>query len=188
MNTSVLKRIAGGDSTAVRDCIDHYGALVWSLARRLSRTPTDAEDATQEIFLHIWQNAARFDDTKGSESLFIAMLARRRLIDRLRKSSTEPPMDSSVDVTESVAWSDPGTSPETSIEAEQARRALLKLRPEQRQVIELGIMHGLSHAQIAARLNMPLGTVKSCMRRGLLRVRETMITHDAQRVSAGSDG
>ena len=155
----------------MRECIAEYGALVWSLARRLSRTPADAEDATQEIFLDIWRSAARFDATQGSDKVFIAMIARRRLIDRLRKTTGEPAMDP-VDVLETVAWSDPGTTSETSLEAEQAARALQELRPEQREVLELGLLHGLSQSEIAARLGMPLGTVKSFMRRGLIRVRE----------------
>jgi RNA polymerase sigma-70 factor (ECF subfamily) len=171
MSPSVLQRIASGEPGAVRECIDEYGALVWSLARRLSRTPSDAEDATQEIFLDIWRSAGRFDATQGTDKTFIAMIARRRLIDRLRKTSNEPPMDP-VEVLETVAWSDPGTASETSLEAGQAARALLELRPEQRQVLELGLLHGLSQSEIAARLEMPLGTVKSFMRRGLMKVRE----------------
>lgn len=171
LSPSVLQRIASGDAAAVRDCIDEYGALIWSLARRLSRTPSDAEDATQEIFLDIWRSAARFDAAQGSDKVFIAMIARRRLIDRLRKTSAEPPMDP-VEVLEAVAWSGPGTASETSVEAEQAARALQELRPEQRQVLELGLLHGLTQSEIAARLEMPLGTVKSFMRRGLIKVRE----------------
>ena len=180
MSPSVLQRIAGGDPAAVRECIEQYGPLVWSLARRLSRTASDAEDATQEIFLDIWRSAGRFDASQGSDKVFIAMIARRRLIDRLRKTSAEPPMDP-VESLESVAWADPGTSSETSIEADQAARALAELRPEHRQVLELGLLHGLSQSEIAARLSMPLGTVKSFMRRGLIRVREFMNV-DAKRV------
>src|SRR5580700_4844427 len=93
MSSSVLQRIARGDAAAVRECIEQYGALVWSLARRLSRTPADAEDATQDIFLDIWRSAGRFDESQGSDKVFIAMIARRRLIDRLRKATAEPPMD-----------------------------------------------------------------------------------------------
>jgi RNA polymerase sigma factor (sigma-70 family) len=169
----VLQRIASGDATAVHECIDTYGALIWSLARRLTRTPADAEDAAQEIFLDIWRSAGRFDPSQGSDKVFIAMIARRRLIDRLRRISSEPPLDS-VDVFETVAWSDPGTAAAISHEAEQAARALQELRPEQRRVLELGLLHGLSQSEIAARLGMPLGTVKSFMRRGLIRVREFM--------------
>ncbi|MDB6086120.1 MAG: polymerase, sigma-24 subunit, subfamily [Gammaproteobacteria bacterium] len=185
MNPSVLQRIAGGDSAAVRECIDQYGALVWSLARRLSRTVADAEDATQEIFLDIWRSAARFDASQGSDKLFIAMIARRRLIDRLRKATAEPPMDP-IEVLETAAWSDPGTASETSLEAGQAMRALAELRPEQRQVLELGLLQGLSQTEISTRLGMPLGTVKSYMRRGLIRVREFM-NIDGEHVSARSD-
>ena len=182
LSLSVLQRIASGDAAAVRECIDEYGGLVWSLARRLSRTPSDAEDATQEIFLDIWRSAGRFDTSQGSDKMFIAMIARRRLIDRLRKTTGEPPMDS-VETLESVAWSDPGIASEISVEAELAARALKELRPEQRQVLELGLLHGLSQSEIAERLGMPLGTVKSFMRRGLLRVREFMKI-DAEGVSA----
>jgi RNA polymerase sigma-70 factor (ECF subfamily) len=153
--------------------MEEFGPLVWSLARRLSRTASDAEDATQEIFLDIWRSAGRYDASIGSDRVFIAMIARRRLIDRLRKKSAEPPMDPP-EVLESVAWADPGTQPETSIAVEQAVRAMAELRPEQRQVLELGLMHGLSQSEISSRLGMPLGTVKSLMRRGLLRVREYM--------------
>jgi RNA polymerase sigma-70 factor, ECF subfamily len=182
LSPSVLQRIASGEPAAVRDCIAEYGALVWSLARRLTRTPADAEDATQEIFLDIWRSAGRFDAKQGSDKVFIAMIARRRLIDRLRKTTSEPPMDS-VDILESINWSDPGTASETSQEAEQAARAMAELRPEQREVLELGLVHGLSQSEIATRLGIPLGTVKSFMRRGLIRVREYM-NIDAESVSA----
>ncbi len=183
MTSSMLQRIASGDSAAVRECIDQYGALIWSIARRLSRTPSDAEDATQEIFLDIWRSAARFDASQGSDKVFIAMIARRRLIDRLRKSSAEPPMDT-MEALDLVAAGDQVTSSETSMEAEQATRALAELRPEQRQVLELGLLHGLSQSEIATRLKMPLGTVKSFMRRGLIKVRENM-NIAAEGVSAG---
>jgi RNA polymerase sigma-70 factor, ECF subfamily len=173
MSSRVLQRIASGDAGAVRECMDLYGPLVWSLARRLSRSPADAEDATQEIFLDIWRSAARFDPAQGSDKMFVAMIARRRLIDRLRKRSAEPPMDPP-EILESVAWADPAALPETSTDAAQAARAIEELKPEQRQVLELSLMHGLSQSEIASRLSLPLGTVKSLMRRGLLRVRELM--------------
>jgi RNA polymerase sigma-70 factor, ECF subfamily len=181
MSPTVLQRIASGDASAVRECMERYGPLVWSLARRMSRTAADAEDATQEIFLDIWRSAGRYDASQGSDKIFIATIARRRLIDRLRKRSAEPPMDPP-EVLETVAWAEPGNLPESSTEAGQAVRALAELKPEQRQVLELGLMHGLTQSEIATRLGMPLGTVKSLMRRGLLRVREFMNV-DAEGVS-----
>jgi RNA polymerase sigma-70 factor, ECF subfamily len=182
MTSSVLQRIASGDTAAVRECIDQYGALVWSLARRLSRTPSDAEDATQDIFLDIWRSAGRYDQSQGSDKVFIAMIARRRLIDRLRKATAEPPMERE-EALESVAWASPGDAPEISFEADQAMRALAELRPEQRQVLELGLLQGLSQSEIAVRLKLPLGTVKSFMRRGLIKVRD-YLNIDAEGISA----
>ena len=184
MSSSVLQRIAGGDSTAVRECIEQYGALVWSLARRLTRSPSDAEDATQEIYLDVWRSAARFDPSQGSDKVFIAMIARRRLIDRLRKTRAEPPTEP-IEALETMAWAEQGTASETTAEAEQAKRALAELRPEQRQVLELGLLHGLTQSEIASRLELPLGTVKSFMRRGLIKVREYMNV-DAEGVSSGA--
>ncbi len=81
---TILQRVAAGDSSAVDDCLAQYGALVWSLARRHSPNYSDAEDAVQEAFLGIWQGAGRFDPEKGSETTFITMIVRRRLIDRRR--------------------------------------------------------------------------------------------------------
>lgn len=183
---SVLQRIAGGYLDAMRECIDQYGGLVWSLARRWSRTAADAEDATQEICRHIWRSADRFDDSKGSETVFITMISRRRLIDHLRKTMAEPIMESSPGVLESVAGPhDPGTSWETSIDAAQAMLALAELRPSHRQVLELGILRGLTQAEIARRLDLPLGTVKAWMRRGLMRVRPCM-KNGNKRILAGN--
>lgn len=174
MTQSILQRIASGDTSAVRECLERYGGLVRYLARRLSRTPSDAEDATQDIFLQLWRQANRFDAALGSEKTFIAMIARRRLIDQLRKGAAESVMNSSQDLDVSLAWSEPGNTSENSLEVDRAVQALAELRPVQRQVLELGLMHDLSHSEIANRLGLPLGSVKTFMRRGLMRVREYM--------------
>ncbi|HVF46923.1 MAG TPA: sigma-70 family RNA polymerase sigma factor, partial [Pyrinomonadaceae bacterium] len=84
MTQSILQRVADGDRTAVQDCLNTYGGLVWSIARRLLRNSDEAEDAVQEIFVDIWKNAARFDESRSSETTYIAMIARRRLIDKIR--------------------------------------------------------------------------------------------------------
>ena len=87
MAEPLLQKIANGDSSAVDECLAKYGNLVWSIARRYSPNNSDAEDATQEVFLEIWKNAARYDSDLSSEATFITMIARRRLIDRHRKQS-----------------------------------------------------------------------------------------------------
>ena len=171
MAESFLHRIAQGDKTAVQDCLSKYGGLVWSLARRMSPNAEDAEDAVQEIFVDVWKNAERFDETQSSETTFIAMIARRRLIDRLRSAKRRIATDS---IEEMISEPNNRADEEmqTTIEAKDAARALRQLRPEQRQVLQLSIIQGLSHQEISDATGMPLGTVKTHARRGLLQVRE----------------
>lgn len=173
MTDSVLARVAQGNPRAVRECIDQFGSLIWSIARRLTRTRADAEDAVQEIFMDIWRSAGRFDPAQGSEKVFVATIARRRLIDRMRRTANQGRTES-IDDVESLSWADPGAGAEISAEAQAAARAVMQLRPEQRRVLELGILQGLSHSEIADALQMPLGTVKTMMRRGLIQVRQLM--------------
>jgi RNA polymerase sigma-70 factor (ECF subfamily) len=179
MEESVLKRIARGEQRAVSECIDQFGNLIWALARRLSRTRADAEDAVQEIFIDLWRSAGRFDPAQGSEKVFITTIARRRLIDRLRRTAQEPAREST-EALDAAGFAEPGTRGEVCVEAEQAARAVARLKPEQQKVLELGILHGLSHSEIAAKTGMALGTVKTNMRRGLIEVRELMETLGAQ--------
>jgi RNA polymerase sigma-70 factor (ECF subfamily) len=181
MAEAILNRIASGDKTAVENCLDTYGGLVWSLARRMC--PNDAEDAVQEIFIDIWKNAARFDAAQASETTFVAMIARRRLIDRIRKITRQPNIDSFEDIL--VEPSDnTGGKIQLGVEARQAAEALKELRSEQRQILHLSIIQGFSHQEIADALQMPLGTVKTHARRGLIRVREILGLESTKEVSA----
>lgn len=173
MSPSLLKRIAAGDGGAVRECIDRYGGLVWSLARRMSPAPAEAEDAVQEIFLDLWRSAARFDPGISSEVTFVAMIARRRLLDRRRTRRRTPETSSLADEPTPVEHAGAARM-EACAEAGLAASALAQLRPEQRLVLVLSACHGLSHEEIASTVNMPLGTVKAHARRGLLRVRELL--------------
>lgn len=170
---TILQRIAGGDQTAVQECLKSYGGLVWSLARRMLRNTEDAEDAVQEIFLDIWKNAARFDPAQASETTFIAMIARRRLIDRIRHVKRRISADSIDDVLAEPSVRDDKVM-QTNVEAREAAKALDQLRPEQRQVLQLSIVHGLSHQEISDATGLPLGTVKTHARRGILQVREIL--------------
>jgi RNA polymerase sigma-70 factor, ECF subfamily len=169
----LLPRIAAGDRTAIRDCIAQYGGLIWSLARRAA--PSDAEDAVQEIFLDLWKSAARYDVSLGSETTFVATIARRRLVDRRRQRARRPETESLADANSAAASVVSGSvPPEMGAEAALAARALDQLRPEQRQVLILTACHGLSHEEVATSTGMPLGTVKAHARRGLIRVREAL--------------
>ena len=167
----LLPRVASGDRLAVRECLERYGGLVWSLARRARLAQDEAEDVVQEIFLDLWRSAGRFDPAVASEPTFVAMIARRRLVDQRRQRQRRPETEPFVD-------SQPAAStlpaPELGAEAAQAARALEQLRPEQRQVLILTTCQGLSHEEVAHTTGMPLGTVKAHARRGLLRVREML--------------
>ena len=173
MNQAILQRVANGDGDAVKECLDKYGGLVWSIARKMLRNADEAEDAVQEIFVDIWKNAVRFDPGLASETTFIAMIARRRLIDRIRYSTRRISADSLDDVLlEPFTRSD--QTMQMSIEAQQAAEAMRELRPEQQQVLRLSIVQGMSHQEISEATGMPLGTVKTHARRGLLHVREVL--------------
>ncbi|MGD9630032.1 MAG: RNA polymerase sigma factor [Pyrinomonadaceae bacterium] len=170
---TILQRIADGDQSAVDECLKTYGGLVWSLARRMLRNTEDAEDAAQEVFLDVWKNAERFDPDQASETTFVAMITRRRLIDRIRHVQRRISADSLEDVlAEPSVRSD--TTMQTNVEAREAAKALDQIRPEQRQVLQMSIVHGLSHQEIADATGMPLGTVKTHARRGILQVREIL--------------
>ena len=168
-----MRRIAAGDKTAVQDCLSAYGGLVWSLARQLAPNPADAEDAVQDIFIDIWRSAGRYDEAVASEVAFVAMIARRRLIDRLRRATRQPATSYLDDLT-----FEPGARQDRQVEicaeAALAARALQQLRPEQQKVIHLAVYEGLSHQEIAQATGMPLGTVKTHVRRGLMQLRQAL--------------
>jgi RNA polymerase sigma factor (sigma-70 family) len=171
---SILQRIADGDKAAVKDCLDSYRGLVWSQARRFLRNPADAEDAVQDIFIAIWSAAGKYDPAIASESTFIVTIARRRLIDQLRKTARRPATES-LDAEESApAQPFVNSILEESAEIENVRRALASIQPECREILTMSHYEGYSHSEIASRLEVPLGTVKSRMRRGLVQVREQL--------------
>lgn len=152
----------------MRACIDTFGGLVWTLSRRSGLSHADAEDASQEIFADVWRSAARYNPDLASETVFVATIARRRLIDRRRKSSRRPPMAELLDNLPAAQVEGLGD------EGELASRALAEMLPEQQRVIRLSIVEGHTHEAIATATGLPLGTVKTHVRRGLIRLRELM--------------
>ena len=175
----LLTRVADGDQEAVEECLNRYGNLVWSLARKFTPNRADAEDAVQEVFIDLWSSAARYDSSKASETTFIAMLARRRLIDRFRKSKRQPPTEV---LSAEADFEHPDLLPDVALkdEASRAARLIRTLKPEQQQVIKLAVYEGHTHQGVADALQIPLGTVKTHLRRGLLKVREAMQASDVK--------
>lgn len=149
-----------------------YKGLLWSLARRYAGN--DAEDAVQEIFIDLWKSASRYQETVASEPAFVAMIARRRLIDRRRRTERQPPIDS-LDVENGPEPQADGISAEWGAEAALAARAIGELQEKERQVLWLSVSEGMSHTEIAEHTRIPLGTVKTYARRSLQRVRERLL-------------
>ncbi len=169
---SLLHRIAGNDKQAVEDCLNKYGNLVWSLALNFTKSREDAEDAVQDIFIDVWKYAGRFDETKSAEASFILLIARRRLIDLLRKSNRQP----QTFVLDEILQNIPDgfdINLQNKLEAGQIARYLNKLNPQQRKLVQMTIYGGMSQSEIAEITGLPLGTVESHIRRGLQKLRES---------------
>jgi RNA polymerase sigma-70 factor (ECF subfamily) len=179
----VLHRVAQGEAGAFQEAIDRFGPLVWSLARRMSPTPSDAEDAAQEIFVDLWQSAARYDSAIASEATFIGLIARRRLIDRARKMGRRPQSVALPEELPQGTSNEPGDGMEARDEADHVRQAMQDLKPAQQEVLKLSIFQGMTHEQIAAKTGMPLGTVKTHARRGMMKLREMLAASSSGGVS-----
>jgi len=178
VESSLLARASHGEDSAVRECLSRFGPIVWGLARRMSPTRADAEDAVQEIFLDLWEHGGRYDTLRGTEEAFVAVVARRRLIDRRRKVQRRPVTDSfdaAPGGREVLQEGSHDGGIETSAEAAMAARAMNGLRPEQREVLRLSVAEGLTHEEIAEHTGMPVGTVKAHARRGLIRIRKLLL-------------
>lgn len=170
----ILLAAADGGPDAFAACVDRFGGLVWSLALRMMRDRTDAEDAVQEVFAELWRSAHRFDPAGGNARSFVAAIARRRLIDRIRvrerhRRDGAPLVDEPTSLRH-----DPSRRALIDDEACAAIEALSSLRPEQQEVIRLALHESWTHERIAEHLGAPVGTVKTHMRRGLLRLRDLL--------------
>ena len=173
VSAELLQRVARGERQAMSDCIERYGPLVWAMARRMLARRGDAEDAVQEAFIDLWRHASRFDPAVASEKTFVVMIARRRLIDRARRVQRHHGGLSLSDVDDPAVHT-PDDRLERDEQAELAMTAFEQLKPDQQRVIRLAIFDGCSHAQIVERTGLPLGTVKSHVRRGLDRLRRIL--------------
>jgi RNA polymerase sigma-70 factor (ECF subfamily) len=172
-----LRRLAAGDARGAADLYDRHARAIYSLILRIVSDEAEAEDVVQEVFAQAWRQAARYDERRGAVGAWLLMMARSRAIDRLRALRARPerqvdPGDGSFEL--------PAVTRDAAaelVEAEQARRvreALLGLPLVQRLAIELAYYEGLSQREIAERLEQPLGTVKTRIRLGLLKLREAL--------------
>lgn len=170
---NLLPRVAAGEAGMADAMIAQYGGLVWTLARRFLMNDADAEDAAQDIFLELWRMADRFNPAISSETTFVAMIARRRLIDRRRRAQRGPKISSDDKWVASKQFAT--RAPDAvSDEVRLAAAALQSCSQVQQDVLRLNLLDGMSHDRIAQALDIPLGTVKTHARRGLLRLRDAL--------------
>lgn len=171
---NLIERVARGDQSALASLYDETNSLVYGLAIKILGDQFAAEDVTIEVYTQVYQQGARYDSARGSPSAWLVMLTRSRAIDRLRvetqRRSRERPLE------HAAAVPSPAADPEEGSAARElsgfVQAALVALTPEQRQVIELAYYSGLTHSEIAARLNQPLGTVKTRIRTGMMILRD----------------
>lgn len=176
-NRGILERIAGGDDNAVSDCMEAYGGLVRSIARRyLGTGSSEIEDSMQEVFIQVWKNAGRFDPSRGSEATFVATIARRRIIDRIRRLASVRTVGSEALQGQASERHTEDTGPLTRREeTEPAMQALRRLSDKEQEAIGLSIGFGYSYERIANVSETPLGTVKSRMVRALRKLEGSMV-------------
>lgn len=171
-----LARVARGDHDALGELYDRHGRLMYSLALRILRDQGDAEDVVQDVFSQAWRQASRYDPGRGTVLGWLLTVTRSRAIDRLRgrKSRPEPTADDSAlrDLPGSLLPADEQLA--FAGQAAQIRTALDGISALQRTAIELAFYEGLTHAEIAERLELPLGTVKTRIRQGLLTLRDRL--------------
>jgi len=168
---ALLHLVAQGDGKAMKKCIDQYGPLVWGIVCRRVLSRGDAEEACQEIFTEIWKKADAYDPAIAKETTFIGMIARRRSIDWQRKQSRLPalaPLETSVDL--------PSSPPRAgkALDRDLLWKALEKLPEKTRELFSLHFEKGMTHDEIAKQTKQPLGTVKTKLRRGLIKARELL--------------
>jgi RNA polymerase sigma-70 factor (ECF subfamily) len=169
LDTSLVRRVANGDADALRQLYERYGRLVYSFAHRFTSDATLSEEATQDTFVALWRKAGSYDASRARLSTWLFVVARNRAIELGRQKTRRPELRDDVEV--------PGTAPDPSLlvsEADASQRlaeAMAELPDEQLEVLRLSFFDGLSHAEIADSLSIPLGTVKGRMRLALSRMR-----------------
>jgi RNA polymerase sigma-70 factor, ECF subfamily len=170
---SYLGQVARGDEDAFRAVYDQAAGPVLGVVRRVVRDPAQSEEVMQEVLLEVWRTAARFDPAAGSAAAWIMTLAHRRAVDRVRSASSAARREQRAAVA-AIDYDDVTEAVETSLEHERVRRCLTSLTALQREAVTLAYYHGYTYREVAEVLGVAVGTVKTRMRDGLIRLRDCL--------------
>lgn len=171
----LLTRVARGDEAAFERLYDRLAGPVYGLILRVLRDPAQAEEVTQEVLVEVWRIAARFDDSRGSGLSWVMTMAHRRAVDRVRSAQAASDREYRAGLRSAEVAHDQVVEEVTvRLEGERVRRCLDGLTEVQRQAVTLAFYGGYSYPEVAGLLRVPLGTIKTRMRDGLVRLRDCM--------------
>jgi len=168
----LVARLRAGDQNALSELYDRYSNVVYGVALRILQDTGAAEDLLQDIFLQLWRRPDAFDSSRGSLGAWLAVIARHRSIDRLRKRRPESDIDECI----IAGGSDLRDETERSLVIEKIRVVMNEMSPDQRTAMELAFFEGLTHTEIAEKTGAPLGTIKTRIRSGLQMLRARFAT------------
>jgi RNA polymerase sigma-70 factor (ECF subfamily) len=175
VSDELLQRTSQGDQAAFSTLYDHLAPRVLGLIRRLVVDHAQSEEVAQEVFLEVWQSAARFDPNKGRAIGWIMTIAHRRAVDRIRAAQASRDRDARIGIRDLPPEFDQvAEAVEVKIEHRRVEGAMLRLSESQREAVSLAYYGGLTQTEIADRLGIPLGTVKTRLRDGMIRLRDEL--------------
>ena len=169
----LLRRCGRGDEQAFAQLYDAMAARVFGLAKRVVRDPAQAEEVTQEAFLDIWRSSGRFDESQGHAVSWMLTVVHRKAVDRVRSAEASTRRDTTYHhETHAVEHDSTAEAATASLEAHRVRQALAGLTQAQREALDLAYFKGYTHTEVATMLDLPLGTAKTRIRDGLIRLRD----------------
>ncbi len=175
----ILDLIAENHPGSFEMLIEKYGNLVWSIGKKFLGNQSDLEDAVQEVMIAIWKSADKFDANKASEITFVSMIARRRFIDYLRKITKHKSEDSMDDDNNNIhLYKESILNEETDLAL--VKSAIEELDTDDQELLNLSVYQGYSHSEISEILDIPLGTVKTRIRRNLMKLKDTFATNKSR--------
>jgi RNA polymerase sigma-70 factor (ECF subfamily) len=170
----LIEQMAGGHRPALEQLYDRHASLVFTLALRILRNQADAEEVTQEVFLQVWREASRYDPTRGTPQAWIVMLTRTRAIDKLRAARRLGDHRREAANVEGMEVRPARGTDDQMADRQLVLGALARLSSAQRQILELVYYEGLTQTEIADRMGLPLGTVKTRIRTGVEHLRTAL--------------